>query len=248
MKRLMCVLMVLLMGSLASAVVVQDSADTIAGFSYVAWQAEGYDGLTTGNTSKAAWTTAQQSSSSLGLYEDSPNYYGDGYLFASEKSYNTDGSNYVSYTITFTAAGDYGVFMRVSGFDGTGTVTNADSIYMPAASGGYMLSGTAPTSQVTGSGFVRDSGTSGLSAQWEWYRIDRRILVTEADLALTGEYAFELKVGSREGGFAFDSLVLTTPSDFSTLTGADLDSIFVPEPATLVLLALGAVAGLRRRG
>ena len=208
--------------------IIQHPDHLLKGFHYVAWEAERYDNLIVGNSSKSEWSVVQNSSGSSGLYADSVNYFGGGYLYASEKAYNPEGSNYAVFTITFTRAGEYTLFMRAAAFDGGNLVANADSLYVSPHVSGYLISNASPTEVISGSGFQAESGTTGLTDRWVWYRINKKIRVTADDLAAGGQYSFVLKIGAREGGCSMDAIAMVATSDFGTLTAFDLDTVFKP--------------------
>lgn len=225
--------MFVLCGAAAMAAIIQDPAATVQGCSYVAWEAEDANSLTVGNSTKSAWTIAQSSTATKAVppyvFEDSLNYYGTGYLFASEKSYATDGSNYATYYVTFTVPGSYLLFARLASYDQAASVGGGDSIYLPAEVDGFLPSGASATVNMSGgsSGPYRDDNLgSNLFLYWEWFSINNtHIQVTPEQLAATGEYVFELRVATREGGFAFDRMMAIAAESFDPITSADLDSI-----------------------
>ena len=154
-----------------------------------------------------------------------------------------------SYQLNFTSPGEYFFYARVAYQDqeGDSSPGDEDSFY-------------APTDFGDSPDFIKQNRIRPLSVnQWNWHNVSDRLSlgwegyiigpysVTNDDLGNTLQFV----IGSREGGFLVDRIVL---SSRASLTGVQLDvlpnSKVIPEPSTFILcclIGLASVGGTLRR-
>jgi hypothetical protein len=149
-----------------------------------------------------------------------------------------------SFRLNFSSPGDYYFYIRAAYQDqeGESDPRDEDSFYAPADFG------DSPD-------FIKQNRIRPLSIhRWHWHNVSSRLscgwegfvigpyAVTNSDLDRIRQFA----IGSREGGFMIDRIVLSTSASLAAL---ELDALsnsrVIPEPGTFTLCCLFGLAWSR---
>ena len=144
---------------------------------------------------------------------------------------------YASYPVTLPDAGTYYVYFLAKTTD-----QNGDGIF--SDSDRLRISRAAHTSGVPIVNNYTYAAQVIASESWAWYNVGASVALTRivVDSGEEGAYTWQVRNDS-EMGQQLDWIVLSTDTG---LNDAQLNAL-IPEPATLSLLAMGALAVIRRR-
>jgi hypothetical protein len=216
----------------AGAVIVQNGAN------FVAWEAD-YDVTITDPDGGGTWEPYNDALASQGVALTSN--------ILPEPNNGTDRGD-ATYTLQFTAAGTYKLYIRAENRDlnGNGDLSENDSVYSPTDFGVPGLN------RFNMYAYDRTPPIPIPSPRLGWTWNDNAVIPASGGgaktyvvtAAMVGQN-LSFTIGLRDSGTCMDKIVLSQVTD---LTPAGLDALpAVPEPATLSLLLLGGLLGMRRR-
>lgn len=206
--------------------------------SYIAFDAISHTSAT--NWTAIADTTITSTAGGTALSNGSVMVYADtdGIDSSSVNNIGTENSDLITYTIDFTAADTYSLYVRA----GTGFISSGsnDSIFVPTS--GTITGGESAN-------FTRNNLNQGVSpSPYAWYEVGAYTIgSTEA----TSGTSISFSIAGREGDFQLDRLVFHGDSGLASGTLDALSVTAVPEPSSYGLITalacIGFIATRRKR-